>query len=97
MVMTAAQTNALNQLPHILYPDGTAIMTTLQQVAGAVGTALGMCFLSVGQQAYLAVHEAGADIQAASVAVGTQQAFSFLTLVSAAALVLSLFIKSSKR
>ncbi|WP_410894335.1 hypothetical protein [Neobacillus sp. 204] len=33
-------TNALNVLPPHLYPHGTAIISTLQQVAGAVGTAL---------------------------------------------------------
>ncbi|MBW7456661.1 DHA2 family efflux MFS transporter permease subunit, partial [Paenibacillus sepulcri] len=37
MVFMPAQTNGLNQLPREFYPDGTAIMNTLQQVAGAIG------------------------------------------------------------
>src|SRR5690606_13530525 len=40
MLMMPVMTNALNQLPSKLYPHGTAIISTLQQVAGAVGTAL---------------------------------------------------------
>lgn len=40
MVMMPVMTNALNELPPPLYPHGTAIIGTLQQVAGAVGTAL---------------------------------------------------------
>jgi DHA2 family lincomycin resistance protein-like MFS transporter len=40
MVMMPVMTNALNVLPPHLYPHGTAIISTLQQVAGAVGTAL---------------------------------------------------------
>lgn len=40
MVMMPVMTNALNELPPPLYPHGTAIISTLQQVAGAVGTAL---------------------------------------------------------
>ncbi|MED4958497.1 DHA2 family efflux MFS transporter permease subunit, partial [Paenibacillus macerans] len=34
MVFMPAQTNGLNQLPPELYPHGTAVMNTLQQVAG---------------------------------------------------------------
>lgn len=40
MLMMPVMTNALNELPPPLYPHGTAIISTLQQVAGAVGTAL---------------------------------------------------------
>ena len=40
MVMMPVMTNALNVLPPHLYPHGTAIISTLQQVSGAVGTAL---------------------------------------------------------
>ncbi|NUU61900.1 TraB/GumN family protein [Paenibacillus sp. JW14] len=36
-----------------LYPHGTAIMSTLQQVAGAIGSALAMTMLATGQVNYL--------------------------------------------
>ena len=40
MVMMPVSTNGLNQLPRHLYPHGTAMNNTLNQVAGAIGTAL---------------------------------------------------------
>ncbi|WP_423802432.1 DHA2 family efflux MFS transporter permease subunit [Neobacillus sp. SAB-20_R2A] len=40
MVMMPVSTNGLNQLPARLYPHGTAMNNTLNQVAGAIGTAL---------------------------------------------------------
>lgn len=43
-----AQTNALNALPQQYNADGTAILSTLQQTAGAAGTALASVLLSYG-------------------------------------------------
>ncbi|WP_010290188.1 DHA2 family efflux MFS transporter permease subunit [Kurthia massiliensis] len=40
LVMMPIMTNGLNQLPQRLNPHGTAINNTLQQVAGAIGTAV---------------------------------------------------------
>ncbi|MFE8700627.1 DHA2 family efflux MFS transporter permease subunit [Cytobacillus sp. FJAT-54145] len=40
MVMMPVSTNGLNQLPTRFYPHGTAMNNTLNQVAGAIGTAL---------------------------------------------------------
>jgi EmrB/QacA subfamily drug resistance transporter len=39
-VMMPVSTNGLNQLPKRFYPHGTAMNNTLNQVAGAIGTAL---------------------------------------------------------
>ena len=43
-----AQTNALNALPAKYNADGTAILSTLQQVSGAAGTALASVLFSFG-------------------------------------------------
>ncbi|WP_077618553.1 MDR family MFS transporter [Bacillus sinesaloumensis] len=40
MVMMPIMTNGLNQLPAQLYPHGTAINNTAQQVSGSIGTAV---------------------------------------------------------
>ena len=40
MVMMPIMTNGLNQLPRRLYPHGTAMNNTLQNVGGAIGSAL---------------------------------------------------------
>lgn len=46
MVMMPVSTNGLNQLPARLYPHGTAMNNTLNQVAGAIGTALLVTIMS---------------------------------------------------
>lgn len=46
MVMMPVSTNGLNQLPQRLYPHGTAMNNTLNQVAGAIGTALLVTIMS---------------------------------------------------
>lgn len=43
-IMMPAETNGLNQLPKRLYPHGTAVMSTLQPVAGAIGVSV---FISI--------------------------------------------------
>ncbi|QDP98539.1 DHA2 family efflux MFS transporter permease subunit [Microlunatus elymi] len=47
MIMTPAMTNGLNPLPPKLYSHGSATLMTLQQVAGAAGTALLIAIMSV--------------------------------------------------
>ncbi|MFD2443871.1 DHA2 family efflux MFS transporter permease subunit [Bacillus sp. CGMCC 1.16607] len=46
MVMMPVSTNGLNQLPPRFYPHGTAMNNTLQQVSGAIGTALLVTIMS---------------------------------------------------
>ncbi|GBF76663.1 MFS transporter [Paenibacillus sp. 598K] len=95
MVWMPSQTNGLNQLPPELYPDGTAVMNTLQQVAGAIGTAVAVSILSNGIARQLAGASDIADpavlLQANT--VGTQQALLFSLAVTVAGLILALFIR----
>jgi len=53
-IMMPAQTNGLNQLPKDLYPHGTAIMTTLQPVAGAIGVSAFIAIMNAKQNSVLA-------------------------------------------
>ncbi len=48
-IMMPAETNGLNQLPKHLYPHGTAIMTTLQPVAGAIGVSVFISIMNARQ------------------------------------------------
>lgn len=52
-IMMPAQTNGLNQLPRHLYPHGTAIMTTLQPVAGAIGVSSFISIMNARQNSVL--------------------------------------------
>ncbi len=46
MVMMPVSTNGLNQLPAHYYPHGVAMNNTLQQVSGAIGTAVLVTIMS---------------------------------------------------
>ena len=53
MFVMTAQTYGLNQLTPDLYPHGTALFNTLQQVAGAIGTAIFISKMSSGTASYM--------------------------------------------
>ncbi|WP_420916365.1 DHA2 family efflux MFS transporter permease subunit [Niallia circulans] len=99
MVMMPAQTNGLNQLPPELYPHGTAIMNTLQQVGGAIGTAIAISLLASGSAEY--IDSAATDLTnplspLLAFTAGVQKSFSFAIIVAIIGLVLSFFIKRVK-
>lgn len=98
MVMMPAQTNGLNQLPKNLYPDGTALMNTLQQVSGAIGTAVAMTIMSASQKTYLNNLSNPTDPSniGPSLAAGVQDAFIFGLIVAIVGLILSFFIKTAR-
>lgn len=52
-IMMPAETNGLNQLPKHLYPHGTAVMTTLQPVAGAIGVSVFISIMNARQLHFL--------------------------------------------
>ncbi|WP_256374609.1 MDR family MFS transporter [Corynebacterium sp. HMSC06D04] len=85
LMMTPLMTTALSSLPNELYSHGSAIMNTLQQLAGAMGTAFLVVFLTRGTVAGM---EAGMD-EAAATAQGTHWAFLFAAVASLVALVLA--------
>ncbi|MDR4946750.1 DHA2 family efflux MFS transporter permease subunit [Neobacillus cucumis] len=95
MVWMPAQTNGLNQLPAELYPHGTAVMNTLQQVAGAIGTAIAIIILTTGMENYL--HDSSAPTQQTEVAnamtAGSQNVFLFAMIVTLVGLALAFFIR----
>lgn len=97
-VMMPAQTAGLNQLPRHLYPHGTAILNTLQQISGAIGTALYISVMSGGQKEYLSGTNDPQSVGeiAKGLAVGINQAFWFGFSVALVALVIGLFLRKGK-
>lgn len=95
MIMMPAQTNGLNELPPELYPHGTAIMNTLQQVAGAVGTAVAISILSSGSRSFMESVSDPTDPLNVVLAFtkGVQNAFIFGAIVAVVGLIISFFIK----
>ncbi|HIY23286.1 MAG TPA: DHA2 family efflux MFS transporter permease subunit [Candidatus Brachybacterium merdigallinarum] len=85
MVMTPLMTLSLGSLPRSLYGHGSAILNTLQQLAGALGTAVFIAMLTLG--AAVAV-ETGATPELAQSA-GASWAFAFGGIVATVAIVLA--------
>lgn len=95
MVLMPAQTNGLNQLPPELYPHGTAVMNTVQQVAGAIGTAVSISILSGGMDKYL--HDSPAPTQPTELSnamtFGSHNVFLFVMIIALIGLVIAFFIR----
>ncbi|BDR59990.1 DHA2 family efflux MFS transporter permease subunit [Lactobacillus xylocopicola] len=58
LAMSPAQTHALNALRGPESADGSTILNTMEQIIGAVATALATSFLSLGQGAYQGLNKA---------------------------------------
>ncbi|MDA1359576.1 MDR family MFS transporter [Glycomyces luteolus] len=88
-LMTPLMTSSLGALPMELYPHGSAIMSTLQQVAGAVGTAVFITLMTTGATASL---ESGANPVAAQ-ADGIHLAFLCGTVMALVAVAAAFLVK----
>lgn len=91
MIIMPAQTNALNELPISLYPHGSAVLNTFQQIAGAAGTALAITLLTSGQKSY-AQNFPGSGLETL-MAAGTKHVFLFILALSVIGLILAFFVK----
>jgi len=94
LINTPVQTNSLNQLEPKYYPHGTAIMNTLQQIAGAFGTAMFVAVMTSYQKKYLAgvSNPSSSKHQALSLVFGVHNTFMIETGILVVAVILSLFI-----
>ncbi|MFJ7730825.1 MDR family MFS transporter [Lysinibacillus sp. NPDC097231] len=96
MILVPAQTNGMNQLPRQYYPHGTAILNTLQQVAGAIGVALFISVMTSGQRSFLAQSaDPNTQIPEAIVA-GVHNAFLIGFGFAVLAFIVALFTKRSQ-
>jgi MFS transporter, DHA2 family, lincomycin resistance protein len=98
MVMMPVMTNALNVLPPHLYPHGTAIISTLQQVAGAVGTALLVSIMTSTSSRYMEntlTTNDGAALQNLAMIAGMKNSFLLAFGLVSIAWIASFFIKRS--
>ncbi len=91
-MFTPLLTSALGSLPHHLYSHGSAIVGTVQQVAGAAGTAL---FVTVMTRTSADSLSDGRS-SLASVAEGVHAALLWGGIISAAAVALALFVPRPK-
>jgi len=97
-VMMPVQTHGLNALPKNLYPDGTALINTLLQVSGSIGTALAITIMSTSQNNFLktVTNPSDPSLVSTSLTAGVQTAFILGIVLAVFGLMISFFIKSPK-
>ena len=89
LVFTPLLTTALGSLPRPLYPHGSAVVGTVQQVAGAAGAAMMVALMS----RIAAGVEADGGSPAQGIADGTSLAFLISAGLGVVTIVISLFIR----
>ena len=92
LMFTPLLTSALGSLPPHLYSHGSATVSTLQQVAGAAGTAL---FVTVLTRRQVSDARAGVDLVEAT-ANGVHTAFVYGGVISALAVLVALAVRRER-
>ena len=87
---TPSFTTGLNPLPPTLYSHGSAVLSTLQQVAGAAGVALLVTIMTLGSVSLAAAGVPEID----AVTGGLSTAFAVAAGIAAVAVVLALFMRN---
>ncbi|MGT2928764.1 DHA2 family efflux MFS transporter permease subunit [Streptococcus dentasini] len=90
LAMSPSQTHALNSLHGAESADGSTIMNTMQQIIGAIATALATSFLVLGQAHYHGSNHAAAFTN------GIHYGFYFTLGLAIAGFLLALNLKSSR-
>lgn len=107
LVMMPVMTNGLNQLPMSANPHGTAMNNTLQQISGAIGTAVLITIMNKRMEASgaelaekaaasgnaPATPEALKELSQQAMLDGITHTFLISTYIAAVALVLAMFMK----
>ncbi|MEG0259826.1 MAG: DHA2 family efflux MFS transporter permease subunit [Lysinibacillus sp.] len=109
MVMMPIMTNGLNQLPQMMNPHGTAVNNTVQQVAGAIGSAVMVTFMNnsakaSGEELIAKATQSGATLSAekieqikqAALLDGINHSFFIAAIITVVALILAFFLKRVK-
>ena len=93
-IMMPAETNGLNQLPKRLYPHGTAVMTTLQPVAGAIGVSVFISIMNARQLKVLNGSASPGDPATVDLAMvaGVELVYFIAFTISILAVILSLIV-----
>jgi MFS transporter, DHA2 family, lincomycin resistance protein len=91
-IFTPAFTAGLNPLPHSLHSHGSAMLSTLQQLGGAAGTALLVGVMSAGTVAAAAAGKTALAAQAS----GFSRGFLVAAIVSLGIVVIAAFMASPK-
>ncbi|WP_432363749.1 MDR family MFS transporter [Sporosarcina sp. UB5] len=97
-IMMPAQTNGLNQLPKRLYPHGTAVMSTLQPIGGAIGISVFISILNARQLKFLEGSATPTDVATINLGMvaGIELVYFIAFAMSIVAVVLAFFVYRAK-
>lgn len=98
LTMAPIMTLGLNQVPKPLYPHGSAIMNTVNQVSGAIGPALYTTILTTVSNRFIAHSSGGSrqELHMQGMTEGVHMVYFVAIVFAAAALVISFFVKSRR-
>ncbi|MDO5851847.1 MAG: DHA2 family efflux MFS transporter permease subunit [Methanobacteriaceae archaeon] len=97
LLVSANQTHTLGNLPVKYYASGSAIMTSLQQMGGAIGSSLFVSLMTIGQINYLEnIINPTVPDQIVALVSGVNFSFEIASIIAIIAFILSLFTKSKK-
>lgn len=91
LAMSPAQSSGLKSLPANMFTYGSTILNTMQQVWGAICTAVATSLLGIGQSFYN-----GSD-NAVSFLYGSRFGFGFALCLAVFGFIISLFLKNTKK
>jgi len=99
LVLVPVQTFGLNQITSQYYPHGSAIFSTLQQVAGAIGTSLFIATMSARSRSHLAQSADPNDVvqQLTASVAGYSDTFMLGFIISIVAVIVSLFLRKNQK
>lgn len=90
LAMSPCQTHALASLPHDISTDGSTMINTMQQIMGALATAIATFLLATGQSS---AQRHGVSAANESFAAGAHWGFIFAIALAVIALLLALTLK----
>lgn len=97
LVMSPNQTNTLSNLDFKYYASGSAIMTSLQQFGGAIGSSLFVSFMAYGQNNYLQnMVNPSSTQQITALTSGVNFSFTIGAIIMALIFLLSLFLRKEE-
>ncbi len=99
LVLVPVQTYGLNHITPEYYVHGSAIFSTLQQVAGAVGSALFIATMSARSRSHLAQSSSPDDVteQLTASVAGYSDTFILGFIISIIAVVVALFLRKNAK
>lgn len=99
LILVPVQTYGLNQITPEYYAHGSAIFSTLQQVAGAIGSALFIATMTARSNSHLARSSSPDDVteQLTASVAGYSDTFMLGFIISIIAVVVSLFLRKNKK